>query len=56
MTDKIITKPPTPEYEASYERVFGKKKTIDDFCKDFLDPYMKAKADYIIANRLHEPE
>lgn len=25
MSQKIITKPPTPEYEASYERVFGKK-------------------------------
>ena len=25
MSEKIITRPPTPEYEEAYERVFGKK-------------------------------
>lgn len=26
MTNKIITKPPTPEYEEAWDRVFGKEK------------------------------
>jgi hypothetical protein len=28
MSEKIISKPPTPEYEKSWERVFDKRKKL----------------------------
>ncbi len=31
MSEKIITKPPTPEYNEAWERVFGNKKDEEAF-------------------------
>lgn len=47
MNDRIVTKPSTPEYEVSWERIFGKNKIDwgdDGRCKcDVASPCPRGK-------------